>query len=126
MAAKRWLLIAIATAALLDGCAARSPSSPITERPPASILASSSPAPGETVRQAVDTLTLHFNPPARLDELTVTGAEGTMPMMVHSAGEMRDYSIPVSGLAAGPYTVDWRATAHGRGYRGKFSFTVIE
>jgi methionine-rich copper-binding protein CopC len=49
-----------------------------------------------------------------------------MPMMVHSVGEVRDYSIPLSGLAAGPYTVDWRATAHGREYRGRFSFTVIE
>lgn len=113
-----------ASAALLECCAAHSPSLPVVASPTASILASSSPRPGDTLREPVDTLTLHFNPPARLDEVTVTGAAGTMPMMVHSIGEVRDYSLPLPGLAAGAYTVDWRATAAGHEYRGQFSFTV--
>jgi len=67
---------------------------------------------------------LQFNPPARLDEVTVSGAAGTMPMMVHSVGEVRDYSIPLSGLSAGVYIVHWQATAAGHEYRGQFSFAV--
>jgi len=31
---------------------------------------------------------LRFDLPARLIELTVTGTEGAMPMMVHSVGEV--------------------------------------
>ena len=123
--AVRFLGIAIAgAAALLGGCAASSRPVSAAQPPAASILARSSPSAGSIVRTPVDTLKLRFNPPARLDELLVTGSEGQMPMMVHSAGEVRDYSIPLSGLGAGAYTVDWRATAQGRDYSGSFSFTV--
>lgn len=54
----------------------------------------------------------------------LTGSEGQIPMMVHSAGAARDYSIPLPELDAGTYIVGWRATAEGREYRGEFSFTV--
>lgn len=54
----------------------------------------------------------------------LTGSEGQIPMMVHSAGAARDYSIPLPELDAGTYIVGWRATAQGREYRGEFSFTV--
>lgn len=47
-----------------------------------------------------------------------------MPMMVHAAGELSYYSVPLSGLGPGAYTVSWRATAHGREYRGAFGFIV--
>lgn len=47
-----------------------------------------------------------------------------MPAMVHAVGEESDYSIPISDLGPGAYTVNWRATAKEREYRGSFVFTV--
>jgi methionine-rich copper-binding protein CopC len=91
---------------------------------PASILKSSRPAAGSTVAASLDSLELHFDPPARLDEVMIDGAGGTMPMMVHSVGEVADYSIPLPDLDAGRYNVNWRATVRGRQYRGAFAFTV--
>jgi methionine-rich copper-binding protein CopC len=91
---------------------------------PSSILQSSRPAAGSAVVGPVDELVLHFDPPARLDEVTVTGHEGTMPMMVHAVGESADYSLPLSGVESGSYRVDWRATVRGREYRGSFEFSV--
>jgi methionine-rich copper-binding protein CopC len=127
MAVKLSLLIVTAgIAAVLDGCASRSPPAPVAERQTASILASSTPSAGATVRQSVDTIKLRFDPPARLDEIKVTGPAGEMPVMVHSVGEVRDYSIPLSGLDPGAYTVVWRATAQGHEYRGAFTFAVRE
>ena len=125
--AVRCVVIAIAAAAaVLDGCAGESRAVSEVQPTAASILARSSPSAGSIVRAPIDTLTLRFNPPARLDELMVSGSEGQMPMMVHSSGEVRNYSIPLSGLQADRYTVEWRATAQGRNYRGRFSFTVDE
>ena len=113
--------------ALLCGCAAQS-ASPNPPPPLAaeeqSILIASTPAAGSTVQAPVTELRLTFSPPARLHELTVAGAQGTMPMMVTAVGEVPNYSLPLSGLRAGSYTVNWRATAAGREYRGSFNFTV--
>jgi len=113
---------------LLSGCtqAAAPPAADARAAQPAqsSILVSSAPAAGSTVRGPVDELMLHFNPPARLHELTVTGPDGTMPMMVHAVAEVAHYSVPTSGLGPGSYTVKWRATSGGREYQGTFPFTV--
>ena len=116
MAARRSFIVIVGIAALLECCAAPSGSAQVAQQPAGSILVSSNPSSGATVQEPVDALTLQFNPPARLDELNVAGAGGEMPMMVHSVAEVRDYSIPLSGLAAGAYTVNWRATARGREY----------
>ena len=89
-----------------------------------SILAWSRPAAGSTVSAPVNELVFHFSPPARLDEVTVTGPEGAMATMVTAVGEAEHYSVPVSGLGSGRYTVDWRATARGSDYNGSFSFEV--
>lgn len=89
-----------------------------------SILVSSTPAAGATVGAPVNNLELRFNPPARLHEVTVTGPDGLMPTMVTAVGEVATYSIPLSGLGAGSYTVQWRATVRQREHRGTFSFTV--
>ncbi len=121
---RRYSLVILATAALLIGCAKQPAASPAVQQQPASILVSSSPVAGSTVRAPVDELKLHFNPPARLDELTVSGPDGTMPMMVHAVGEISDYTAPLPGLAPGAYTVNWRAGSGGREYRGSFGFTV--
>ena len=89
-----------------------------------SILVSSSPAAGSTVSGPVDELKLHFNPPARLDEVTISVPDGLMPMMVTAAGETDRYSLPLSELGPGLYAVNWKATSRGTAHQGSFSFTV--
>ena len=108
------------------GCSqqAASPSSTAPAAAQHSILLSSSPAAGVTVAAPVNSLELHFQPPARLDEVTLRGPEGVMPAMVHAIGEVPNYSIPLSGIGPGSYTVNWRATAQGQEHRGDFAFTV--
>ena len=87
-----------------------------------SILAWSKPDAGSTVAAPVNELVLHFSPPARLGEVTITGPEGAMPMMVTAVGEVEHYSLPLSGLGPGTYTVAWKAVARGVDHRGTFGF----
>jgi methionine-rich copper-binding protein CopC len=116
-------LPAMTALSLLGACAAAPPAAPAATAK--SILQSSTPAGGSTVQDPVDSLELRFSPPARLTELTVTGSDGlTMPMMVTAVGEVARYSIPLSGLGPGSYTVDWQATVAGTPHRGSFRFTV--
>lgn len=89
-----------------------------------SILAGSRPAAGSTVDGSVNELVLRFSPPARLAEVTVSGPEGLMPMMVTAVGEVEHYSLPLSASIPGAYTVAWRASAKGREYQDSFGFTV--
>jgi len=127
VAVKKLTILTIAAGgALVSACAARSSpaSAPAGAQAPASILIGSTPAAGSTVEAPVDELKLRFDPPARLEELTVTGPNGIMPMMVDAVGKVSDYSLPLSGLEAGSYTVDWRASTGGSGHRGSFTFTV--
>lgn len=105
----------------LAGCV-RSPVEAASSASSARILASTTPAAGSTVRSPVEEVRFRFARPARLIELTVNGPDGTMPVMITPAGETTDYSVPVSILDTGAYTVDWRATSAGRDYRGSFSF----
>jgi methionine-rich copper-binding protein CopC len=118
------LIAAAGCAALLDGCAAPPHSPAAAPQPTGSILMSSSPAAGSTVQGPVNELDLHFNPPARLDEITVNGPDGLMPVKVTAVGEIADYSIPLSGLGTGKYAVNWKAASAGRNYQGSFAFTV--
>lgn len=117
-----------AMAALLGGCAAQPPPAPVAglaaNEAGSSILVSSSPAPGSTVHAPVNNLALHFAPPARLDQVTVTGPDGTMPMMVNAVGEVADYSLPLPGLGPGNYTVQWKALVAGTAHQGSFAFTA--
>lgn len=106
-------------------CADRAITMPADEKS-ASILTWSSPGAGSNVPAPVEAVELRFYPPARLRELTITGPQGTMPMMIDAIGEVRDYSIPVSALAPGSYSVEWTATASGMDYSGAFSFTVVD
>jgi methionine-rich copper-binding protein CopC len=115
--------VATLSATFTSGCAVQSPASQPARQTSGSILISSSPAAGSTVSE-LDELILRFDPAARLDEVTVTGPSGTMPMMVHAIGEVAEYSLPLSGLQPGSHTVNWRATAQGREYRGSYQFTV--
>ena len=117
-------LLAVAFA-LAGGCAPPQAAAPAgsagTEQ---SILARSNPAAGSTVQAPLNKLELWFNPPARLNEVTVTGPEGTMPMMVTAVGEVEYYSLPTSVTQPGEYTVAWRASAAGQQYRGSFGFML--
>ena len=116
-------LSAFAAIALLNGCAATPPVEPVAAEQ--SILQSSTPADGSTVAGPVTEIKLRFLRPARLDELKVTGGDGmTMPMMVTAAGEVPSYSIPVSDLETGAYSVQWRATAGGMPHQGTIRFIV--
>lgn len=90
----------------------------------APLLAGSTPANGAQVSGPVNSLELRFAPPARLREVTIAGPDGLMPMMVTATGENAHYSLPLSGLGPGSYTVDWRASAGAREDRGTFAFTV--
>ncbi len=120
-------LTLIAAIALSTGCAqtgAADPTGTAETKAGQSILVSSTPAAGSTVSGPVNELMLHFSPPATLAEVTVTGPEGMMPMMPSPVGEVEHYSLPLSGLGSGTYTVDWRARAAGQEHRGRFSFTV--
>lgn len=120
-------LAAFAATILACACAAAPPAAPTATQSPAaqSILRSSSPAAGSTVDGPIDQLRLRFSPPARLEELTVTGSDGLqMPMMITAVGEVADYSLPLPDLGPGAYTVQWRASAAGAAHRGSFRFTV--
>lgn len=111
-------------AAAAFACAPAPGTAPQAPQPIGSILASSSPAAGVTVAGPVDELVLHFNPPARLLEVTVNGPDGAMPTMVTAVGETAHYSLPMPGLTAGTYSVSWRASAQGREHRGLFRFSI--
>ena len=112
--------------ALTSGCSPQPQSASSSAATPRqdSILIGSNPAGGSTVTGPVDNLELHFKPRARLDEVTVSGPDGTMPAMVHAVGEVPDYSIPLSDLGPGSYSVSWKATSRGRSHQGSFTFTV--
>ena len=123
------LLTALAAFALLSGCAPRPEATAAAGSTPEagtarSILAWSRPAAGSTVSAPVNELVFHFTPPARLGEVTVTGPDGAMPMMVTAVGEVEHYSLPLSADTPGAYTVAWRASVQGREHQGSFGFTV--
>ena len=117
------MLVAVSLA--LHGSVASCTAAPPASAAQASILAGSTPAAGSTVGGPVDVLELRFAPPARLLEVTITDSSGqVMPMMVTAAGEVGDYSLPLSGLEPGRYSVAWRVHSGGAEHRGGFAFTV--
>lgn len=89
-----------------------------------SILQRSTPAAGATVVRPVNALILDFGPPARLNEVIVTGPDGAMPMMISAVGEQARYSVPLPALGPGAYSVSWRASVGAEEFRGDFAFTV--
>ena len=88
-------------------------------------MAWSKPTAGSTVNVPAEELVLHFSPPARLGEVTVTGPDGAMPMMVTAVGEVDHYSLPLWADAPGACTVAWRASVQGREHQRSFDFTVL-
>lgn len=118
------LMMMIAALGALANCAQDRPSTSANASPTRSVLASSTPAAGSTVKGPLDALSLRFDPAARLTELTVAGPDGTMPMMITAVGETRDYSVPLPGLGAGNYSANWKASVGGQSRQGSFAFTV--
>ncbi len=113
------------TFSVASGCAPAQPAPPAASAgAEQSILVRSNPGAGTTAEAPVNKLELWFDPPARLSEVTVSGPEGLMPMMVSPVGEAAYYSLPISATAAGEYTVAWRASAGGRAHQGSFRFTL--
>lgn len=122
-----WRTAALTVAIAIAGCtpAATAPEAGTQTSQSSSILASSSPANGATVTAPVRRIDLNFNPPARLGEVTVTGPDGMMPMIVSAVGEVAHYELPLSSdLGPGSYRVAWKARVGGTVYLGSFGFTV--
>lgn len=67
---------------------------------------------------------LRFSAPVALGEVTVSGPDGVMPMMLSSAGVLTDFEIPLPGLGSGHYKVAWKANQGGVQRAGEFEFTV--
>ena len=108
----------------LAGCASQAPQATPAQAGEASILARSTPANGASVAGPVNQLQLHFARPARLLEVTVEGPDGLSPMMITSADETSDYSVPLPDLGAGAYRANWKASTAGRIASGTIAFTV--
>ena len=108
----------------LSSCAAQPPGGPQKQVAETAILAKSTPTDGSVVAGPVNQLQLRFARPARLLEVTIDGPDGLSPMMITAAGETTDYSVPLPGLGAGSYRVNWKASATGRTYNGMIAFTV--
>lgn len=97
---------------------------PIVSASPADLGVTSVPAAGSTVTGPINQLELNFNRPVQLSEVTVTGPDGTMPMMLSPAGAQSHFAVPVPGLTAGAYSVSWKAIVDGQAKTGSFAFTV--
>lgn len=113
-----------ALTATLAGCSAEPATPAQSVARPASILASSNPAPDSVSVEPVYSLQLRFSPPARLEELLIDGPGGTIASMVTSVGERETYVVPIDAPGPGVYTVRWRASSGGAEHRGQFGFTV--
>ena len=62
---------------------------------------------------------------ARATALTLQQGAATTKNLTLPAKAAKDLSVPVSGLTAGDYTVNWRVVGEdGHVMSGKFSFTV--
>lgn len=90
------------------------------------VLSSSVPAQDTVVANAPETLVLTFSTDVRITALTLTNAAaasydlGALP-----TSAQREFSIPVPDLAAGYYTVAWRAVgADTHVVSGEINFSV--
>lgn len=91
----------------------------------ATLLARSSPADGAVLSRSPEKLVLIFARPARLHEVTVSGADGSqIPMMVTAVGEVERFSLPLPQLGKGSYTAGWRASSGDSPFEGSIRFTI--
>jgi methionine-rich copper-binding protein CopC len=90
-------------------------------------LQSSTPADHAQLSEAPKTLTLQFNEAAKLAILKLTTGEKEISVPVDkSAKASQTFNIPLPGLAAGKYVVQWTAVAADDGHmtKGSFDFTI--
>jgi methionine-rich copper-binding protein CopC len=90
-------------------------------------LQSSSPGSNEQLSAAPKTLTLKFSEAAQLAVLKLVhdGKEITIPID-KKAPASQSFELPMPGLAAGKYTVQWTAVAADDGHvsKGSFDFSI--
>jgi methionine-rich copper-binding protein CopC len=89
-------------------------------------LSQSVPADQAALEVAPKEVMLHFSQAVRLTALSVT-KQGESPADLGPlpAGTNEHFVVPAGDLAAGAYTVEWRALAgDGHALRGAFTFTV--
>jgi methionine-rich copper-binding protein CopC len=90
-------------------------------------LAKSDPADGSTLAKAPERITLQFEHPVRVTELTIQkGAEKSEKLLTSLPEAPSDkISATAPKLAAGVYVVNWRAvSSDGHVMSGKVRFTV--
>jgi methionine-rich copper-binding protein CopC len=90
-------------------------------------LQSSVPADHASLSEAPKTLTLQFNEAAKLAILKLTTGDKEISIPVDkSAKASQTFNLPLPGLAAGKYVVQWTAVAADDGHmtKGSFDFTI--
>jgi methionine-rich copper-binding protein CopC len=90
-------------------------------------LQNSLPADNAQLTEAPKSLTLNFSEAAQLAilKLVTDGREITIPVD-KSAKASRSFTLPLPGLAAGKYIVQWTAVAAADGHvsKGAFAFSI--
>src|SRR5438105_2950001 len=95
-----------------------------------SVLTRSSPSANEVLAQAPSELRLSFNErvEARFSSVTVTGSDGKKVALGRPASDPQkptDLAVALPQLAAGKYTVRWKATsADSHQIQGSFGFQI--
>jgi methionine-rich copper-binding protein CopC len=90
-------------------------------------LQSSVPADHAQLSEPPKSLTLQFNEAAKLAVLRLTTGDKEISVPVDkSAKASQTFSVPLPGLAAGKYVVQWTAVAADDGHvtKGSFDFTI--
>jgi methionine-rich copper-binding protein CopC len=90
-------------------------------------LQSSMPADHAQLSEAPKTLTLRFNEAAQLAIVKLTTGDKEISVPVDKGAKASEtFSMPLPGLAAGKYVVQWTAVAADDGHmtKGSFDFTI--
>jgi methionine-rich copper-binding protein CopC len=89
-------------------------------------LTASTPADKASIVAPPHELVLHFSEPVRLTALAVTRAgEARRVLDALPKERQKDFAVPSPGLAAGQYTVSWRALSDdAHVMTGEFTFAV--
>ena len=90
-------------------------------------LQSSMPADHAQLSEAPKSLTLQFNEAAKLAILKLTSGDKEISVPVDKGAKASQvFSIPLPGLPAGKYVVQWTAVAADDGHmtKGSFDFTI--
>ena len=123
------LLSLTAILLVIGGCSSQPPAPEptavaVVAAGPTDLSVRSTPVAGSTVAGPVNVLLLDFSAPVALGEVTVSGPDGLMPMMLSPAGIQTHYEVPLPALGSGSYTVAWKASLNGAPKSGNFAFTV--